>query len=302
MLQRAAKKSAKSPKTASGTVEAKGKLVMLKCHDKPPPGVAKKLREFFKKVVGLSVKIQLISPDGSIEEDGEDDAVTKDEGADAPQAAEDTGGNEKLVAALNAAINKLMPRIKAASQTNPKAKPHVEKLLAETKKAGAAGDQAMAKKRLAQLQDVLVKVEGAAKASAKNGLSLVKLGKARIEWTQTRDLALADLERLKAHIKNEYADMPEVTSEVTNALGMLDKSLSVFQANLHDQLDEVLNASEDAVDNCVKAARKTIGVFNKQVASDPVLGALDGNDILPDIQITEPIRNKLNEIATALGE
>lgn len=304
MLQRNAKKAAGSPKTACGTLESKGMKLTMTCSDKPPPGAAKKLRQFFKAAVGMSVKITLIGPGGYIEEDGEDQTEQPTETANEPdpQKAEPVDdGASKLVQTVEAALKKLQPQIDQAIAVNDKVQEMVSRLQDSVRKAGAAGNVADVKKRLAQLDELLSKVAASVAQKAGSGLSLAKLGKARIEWPKTRDQAMADLERLKKHIKNEYSDMPEAKGEVTNALSMLDKSLAKFQANLHEQLDQVLNASDDTREETVKTARKMIDDFNAHVKSDPVLAELDGNDILPDIKITGPLQAKLNEISTALG-
>jgi len=143
--------------------------------------------------------------------------------------------------------------------------------------------------------------EQADTGEAPGGLSIVKLGKARLEWPQVRDQAMVDLGRLKDQIREDYEDDPDAAGEVTSALGMLDKSLAAFQIKLHERLDEVLSAEGDARTAKVGEARKIINAFNKHIDSDPVLGALDSNEILPDLQITAPLRQKLSEISAALG-
>lgn len=302
-LKREAKKAAGSPKVACGLIESKGKLYTLTCADAPPSGTAKKLRAFFQKVMGISAKIQLVGPGGYVEEDGEDEEAAPQQEAsvkkeEAPVEAEEAPVKPSpLLAKVEALLKKLEPRIKAASAQNEKAAPLIEKLDGLIRAAGASGDAADVKKRMAQLTELLTRATG----SVGDAVSLVKLGKARLEWPQVRDQAMVDLGRLKDQIQLEYKDMPEASGEVTTALGMLDKSLAAFQIKLHERLDEVLNAEGDARKGKVTEARKIINAFNKHMDSDPVLGALDGNEILPDINITTPLRQKLGEISAALG-
>jgi len=294
ILQREAKKAAGSPKIACGLIESKGKLITLTCVEVPPAGTAKKLRAFLQKEVGVASKIQLIGPGGFAEQDGEDDG--DEQGEEVTQAGDEAKANP-LVAKVEELLTKLKPRIRAAAEQNAKAGPVIAKLLAAMREAGAAGEAGDVKKRMGQLTEVLARTAG----TTGGAVSLVKLGKARLEWPQVRDQAMVDLGRLKDQIREDYEDDPDAAGEVTSALGMLDKSLAAFQIKLHERLDEVLNAEADARTAKVGEARKIINAFNKHIDSDPVLGALDSNEILPDLQITAPLRQKLSEISAALG-
>ena len=299
VLQKFAKKIGKSPKLACGTVECSGKLVILTCLEDPPKGAAKKLKLFLKSATGDSMKVQLLDSAGGVLENDEDEEKT-DAQPEPGQAQEDAGAEDGLSAKLNALLQKLAPKIKAALTQNPRAKEAILKLVAAIKAAGAAGDAAGAKKRLGQLNEVLTKLAAAASAPAQ-GLSLVKLGKARIEWPDIHGKASDDLKRLKTQIEADYADMPEAAGDVAGAISQLDKSFSTFNANLHDQLDAVLNADGTDRQTQIDAARAMINSFTKHVVSDPIISALDGNDIMPDISIAGPIRAKLQEISVALG-
>ncbi|WP_217351824.1 hypothetical protein [Ruegeria sp. HKCCD8929] len=332
ILMKKAKKLGGSAKVACGTVESKGKLVMLTCLEDPPPGAAKRLKAFLKLATGDMMKVQLMDTSGSVLEGDEDEdkaeAAPQDQAQDEPQH-DDQDESAELSGKLDAVLKKLAPRIATALGQNAKAQEPIQKLMAAIKTAGAANDSETAKKRLGQLTELLGKIAAAAQKAetapqaqdeaadedateqqhaADEGeqeeagpVSLVKLGKVRLEWPETRTKAFADLDRLKKHIESEYSDMPEAAGAVSAALSQLDKSLATFNENLHEQLDEVLNADESDRKAQVDAAHDMIKRFNKHVDSDPILAELDGNDILPDVSIAAPIRAKLSEIATALG-
>lgn len=344
ILMKKAKKLGGSAKVACGTVESKGKLVMLTCLEDPPPGAAKRLKAFLKLATGDMMKVQLMDTSGSVLEGDEDEdkaeAAPQDQAQDEPQHDHQDESAE-LSGKLDAVLKKLTPRIATALGQNAKAKGPIEKLMAAIKTAGAANDSETAKKRLGQLTELLGRIAAAAQKAATaeqdqaedtpqaraqdeaadedatkqrhaadgeeqekeeaGPVSLVKLGKVRLEWPETRTKAFADLDRLKKHIESEYSDMPEAAGAVSAALSQLDKSLATFNENLHEQLDEVLNADESDRKTQVDAAHDMIKRFNKHVDSDPILAELDGNDILPDVSIAAPIRAKLSEIATALG-
>ncbi len=299
ILAKKARKIGGSAKITHGLVDSKGKLVMLTCFEEPPAGSIKRLKAFFKLVTGDMMKVQLLDPnggmlEGDVEEDGEaqgQDQTPANGGEENPNAA--------LMAGLKEKIDGLKPKIKEAIAANPKAKDPVQMLMTAISKAGAQGNQSEADKRVGQLQDLIAKVGAASGAAA--GLSLVKLGKARLEWPEIHTAASSELKRLKAEIQNQYSDMPQAAGAVTSALKTLDDSFALFNERLHDQLDEVLNAEEDARGKEISNAKRMIASFSKHVDSDPIIAAIDGNDILPDTRIAQPIRQKLAEISAALG-
>ena len=303
-LQKDAKKMAGSPKVACGTVECKGKLVMLTCFGDPPSTAAKRLKVFLKAATGESMKIQIMDVDGNVvesEDDGEQKEGLAPQSTPGTEQSQEPGSDGDLAARLDTALQKLAPKIKEALTQNPRAKDAVQKLILAIKSAGTEGDAAAAKKRLGQLNDVLNKVIGSGSGDGVAKISLVKLGKARLEWPDTHSRAFGDLNRLKKQIEADYADMPEAAEVVAKAIKRLDDSFSTFNAKLHDQLDEVLNADEEGRKAQVATARQMIDRFSKHLAGDPIISALDGNDILPDVAIAAPIQAKLQEISVALG-
>ncbi len=303
-LQKLAKGIAKSAKVACGLVESKGKLVMLTCNESPPSGAAKKLKVFLKAATGDALKVQLLDINGSVLEGDVDDEEAESADISASQSADTEAPANPLADKVDEALEKLRPRLAAALKQTPRAKDTLQKLIHTIKAAAQDNDAGSVKKRMGQLQEALTKLAeaaGSGDAVSQSKLSLVKLGKARIEWPDTRSNALGELERLKKKIEEDYADMPEASEQVSNAMKLLDKSFETFHDKLHDQLDAVLNAEEAARNQEVDAARKMIDLFSKHVEKDPIISALDGNDILPDISIAAPIRAKLAEISAALG-
>lgn len=301
LLERRAKQLGGSGVMVSGTFTLSGKEITLDVADKPKGPVCKRLKVFLKDVTGDAYKVVLRTASGETESDNEEDAATP--AGDAGGENGPGGGNDAALArTAEALLKKLTPQIKAAIAANPKTQEPLQKLMRAIRDAGAAGDGDTLKVRAKQMTDLLGKLVPGPKddASDDGGLSLTKLGKARLEWPGVRDKAFADLGALKQAISADYADMPEAAGQVSGALATLDKSLSVFQIDLHDKLDEVLNADGAARRDKVVEVRRIIDAFGKRLDSDPILGALDDNDILP-VQIAGPLRGKLEEISDALG-
>lgn len=297
LLERRAKQMGGAGVIVSGTLTLSGKEITLDVTDKPKGPVCKRLKLFLKDATGDTYKVVLRTASGETESDEEADGET----GPAPQeagAAPGPEGDAALARTAEALLKKLAPQIKAAIAANAKAQEPLQKLMRAVRDAGAAGDGETLRMRAKQITDLLAKL--GLGANDDGGVSLTALGKARLEWPGVRDQAFQDLGRLKAAITADYADMPEAAQQVGAALATLDKSLSVFQYDLHDKLDEVLNADGEARRAKVGEVRRIIDAFDKRLDSDPVLGALDDNDILP-VKIAGPLRGKLGEISAALG-
>lgn len=294
LLERRAKQMGGAGVIVSGTLVLSGKEITLDVAEKPKGPVCKRLKLFLKDATGDTYKVLLRTASGETESDEDAGDGEAADGTDAP--AQD--GTTALAGTAEALLKKLAPQIKAAIVANAKAQEPLQKLMKAIRDAGAAGDGEALKLRAKQMTDLLGKL--VLGANDDGGVSLVALGKARLEWPGVRDRAFEDLGRLKAAITADYADMPEAAGQVSAALATLDKSLSVFQYALHDKLDEVLNADGEARRAKVGEVRKIIDAFGKRLDSDPILGALDDNDILP-VKIAAPLRGKLGEISGALG-
>ena len=142
----------------------------------------------------------------------------------------------------------------------------------------------------------------AAVPSGVDGLSIMKLGKARIEWNGIHSKAVQDIQLLRTALNAEFADDVEQQPQVTAALTKLDSLIAELNADLGAKLDDVLNAKADAQRNeAIKSAKATMQRFVTLVETDEVMAALDGNEITPDAQITAPLQAKLRDIAAALG-
>ncbi len=314
ILARQAKKEGSTNKIALGVVDVQGKVAHLSCAEEPPAGTAKRLKKFLANVVKMKLAVRLVDASGNVlDEDVEEEdllADAGDEGAEAevaeaeaePDTASEPGAADTdLTARVQAALDRLKPRIAAAREANEKAGPVLDKLIADLRAAGEAGDGGALKQRLEQIVAVISKVLPPAGEAAAAPISIVELGKARHEWIATREKVFADLGRMKRQIEADYADMPEAADAVNGALSRLDRLIADLNMALHDELDEVLNAEPANRPAKAAKARATMADFAKLVKSDPIFKELDGNDILPDVAITGPLVSRLAQINKALS-
>src|SRR5262249_26285266 len=145
-----------------------------------------------------------------------------------------------------------------------------------------------------QQLDRKVKQALASKASftgdGAGSISVMKLGKARIEWRTTRDDSIKSMAKLKVAFEKAYENKPKLKGEVTEALKKLDGVFATLNEDLYQQLDDVLNeANLEKREALAKTARATMKTFVTYVEEDNIMLNLDGNEILPETRITGPI-------------
>ena len=224
--------------------------------------------------------------------------------AGTPPAAPPEAGDGASAAQLSAVLNKLAPAIKAAVTSHPDRKGEILTTVAAAKKQIDAGQFPEAKQSLQACAVLLRELQAGApqpSSPAAGRLSLVKLGKARLEWLPIRDSAIQDVRRLSSAIAEEFRDDREQAQQLTAALKRLDGVIANLDNDLHSQLDAVLNADETGRPPLIDTVRQTIASFCKFVEADPVLAAIDDNEVLPGMSVKAPLVSKLGEISAALG-
>lgn len=136
---------------------------------------------------------------------------------------------------------------------------------------------------------------------SESDLSVVKLGKARIEWLMVRDKALDDIRALKLVIAKEFADDAEQRTALVAALKTLDGIIAEFENDLHKQLDAILSADQAARVPLIAKAKTTIDLLRTKLDRDPVIVEFDQNEFVPDMSVVRPIQSTLDAILVSLG-
>jgi hypothetical protein len=70
---------------------------------------------------------------------------------------------------------------------------------------------------------------------------------------------------------------------------------------LNEKLDDVLTAEPAKRPALAATARASLQRTTKFVTSDPLMSDLDGNEVVPQMQVTAPLIARLQAIADALG-
>ena len=132
--------------------------------------------------------------------------------------------------------------------------------------------------------------------------SLVALGKSRLAWRNDRLSAIAEIGRLQSALAQEFGPIEEQKDALQSALKRLDTLIGELSGVLDDNLDAVLNAAEPSErQKRIAESKSTLTRFETLILSDSVMAELDGNEVLPDMEVTAPLRRRLNEINAALG-
>jgi len=202
---------------------------------------------------------------------------------------------------LAALFHSLAPTIQQAIAAQPARKEEILAAAARVKQLLGQPDAAAAHDALLELSRTVQGLAATAPTAPLDGkLSVAALGKSRVEWLTVRNQALADMQRLKEAIAQEFADDVEQAAALASALATLDGLMQRIDVRLADELDAVLNADAAARPPLVAQVRATLAQLHALLA-DPVMAELDGNEVLPEMLVAAPIRAKLVEISAALG-
>lgn len=142
---------------------------------------------------------------------------------------------------------------------------------------------------------------GATGQTGKPALSLVKLGKARIEFIEVQRRATSAIGLLRQTLKTQFGDDTEQAPQLAKADKMLAGLVDDLNDGLNDKLDEVLTADPAKRPTLIATARASLQRTTKFVSSDPLMSELDGNEVVPQMQVTGPLIARLQAIADALG-
>jgi hypothetical protein len=141
-----------------------------------------------------------------------------------------------------------------------------------------------------------------APASTAPPISLVKLGKARIGWQTDRLHAVAEIERLKSALAEEFGADADQATALQGALGRLDGLINLLNDKLEIQLDSLLDENYQSRRAALSQQVKvTLDGAVKALLADPVMLAIDGNEVLPDMLVMASLRERMTELAGVLA-
>jgi hypothetical protein len=287
--------------------------------DRLPSGLAKKMQEWLKKLTKLNAKVRIRKRTGEVEEseDGEDlsDEMLKVDPAEAAAKAQAGKDWMKRLAGLAPDIKKA-----TAGSMPIEFKADIKELVDSITKAGNSQAFEDADDDLHALEALLEEGDapapGAASASvsapapapasadapASGGLSVKQLAAARLEWGQQREHAVAEIKRLAQTLVREFQHETEQQAGVRKAVQQFQNLIGMLKTDLEQQLDAALGENDPAQRARLAAtAKQTLGRVRDLLDQDPVMRALDGNELIADMKVVEPMKKSLRAVEAALG-
>jgi hypothetical protein len=216
---------------------------------------------------------------------------------DASSDSASKAATEEESANIKNALSKLASDIKAAVSKFPEHRAQLTALVARIQAGLKSGDIGSAKLALSDIAAMLDDLN----QSLKNGFSLFKFSKARVEWLSTRDSAIADMRTLKLAVSDRFTNDEARQQPLTAALETLDDLIGHIDGAIRDDLDAVLNADEQIRPPLIERVRTEIEQLLVFLGSDPVMQAIDNNEVIPNMLVCDPLEAKLNDIVSALG-
>lgn len=290
--------------TAEG--KDKGKLIF---EFESPIANIKQFKDAMMFQFGFCPKMKLCKEGGAdaIDDEGEGED-TDDQGT--AQADTDTRG-EELARALQGRHRELkagMDRLRAQGGALAAAMDKADEQFAALLKREQFGD---AERLLGALREKVAAAgkpaggaggAGAQATDPRRDPTLQRLEAARSAWAKARGDAVKGIEELARAIEQEYRDEHDQRDQVAEATKKLRSLAGQLKDDLEKQLEQLVKTADAAArNNQIRAAKTRLTEVLRVVAADPLMKEIDGNELLPNLQIVKPMQERLREVAAALG-
>jgi hypothetical protein len=263
-------------------------------------GLAKKMQIWLKKLTKLNPKVRIRKTTGEAEEsdDGADipDDMLKVDPAEA--AAKAAAGKEfmKRLAELGPDIKKAM-----SGPTPDEIKKHIKELIDSVTKHGKAKEFDEA---VDELDEIEAALEEAAEAAANvSSFDDAEVRKALQALSDSRKTAVTEVTGLVKALLAAFEGEKAQQGAVIKAAQQLGEASKLLNATtLEKQVSEALaekNASRRA--QLANKAKTTIDSVQKLLDEHKVISNLDKNEIVSNMVVVQPLRERLQEVADALG-
>ncbi|MFO0906697.1 MAG: hypothetical protein U0939_27075 [Pirellulales bacterium] len=214
----------------------------------------------------------------------------------ATSASNDSG--EAQAAQLTEALKQLRPQLDQLLLTDPSRRNELVSLMTQAAvsvKAKRYDEAATA------IEDLRARLQARSQSRVSSNISVMQLGKARIEWQQVRSNAIDGIRRLQVELKRVFKDDLDQRKQLAEALTRLSALIEQLNDELGEQLDRVLNAEESERLRLAAVARSTLTRFIKFVDQDELMVSLDENEVIPSMWVVDPLRASLANIDKVLG-
>jgi hypothetical protein len=263
-----------------------------------PAGVVKKVALTMKTVFKLPMGLRIRTTAGQAEEaEGEEFPDSALDAADDPKAKAEAA--KEYASRLQGLRDDIAKALKGPNGAD------VQERMASIKSNIASKDFDALSEDLDLLEALLDETPAEAVdvgASGSGGLSVKQLAVARLEWIKSRDTCTSEITRLCKAVADAYrgetAHLPKVREAITRLDGLKGK----LKTGLDDVLDKALSENDAARRvELTKAARNYLKSVQEFIEKDELMQNLDGNEILADMRVVAPMKERLSAIEAALG-
>lgn len=235
VLARLAKKEGDTAKVAFGEANAKGKKVMLTCHEDIPAGIAKRTKMFLRSV-DMPMKVVMLDATGAmVEDDGDPEELegVDDEDTDVPVAASEGPGDVAAENPQNAAWEKaaaaFQPLVDAFVASGSDRAAQVDAAWKAALKAGAEGKVADAMAVAARLKPILTAQPAAGPATTSEA-DTWKAARDGLIGLYERVLGLNPANRTQLQAAWAMAEEKAEAGDHASALKILDRLRPALEA------------------------------------------------------------------------
>jgi hypothetical protein len=214
-------------------------------------------------------------------------------------------GDPELVDRIEAALKAMGARVQDAIKRLPSLKGEVLGMMAQARTLAKSGDASGADALVKRITTLLDRIDAQKEQAGQGagGVSVKKLGQARIEWQGVRSVSLEGVATLKARIRKFFAGRPDLASRVENGLKTLDQAVGKLNEDLARMLDLVLNEADPAKRTALaRDVAATARTFLNLTATDPVISVIDSSKFADGLMVVRPMADKLNEILDAVAQ
>ncbi|MEP6739112.1 MAG: hypothetical protein ABJA61_01950 [Caldimonas sp.] len=285
----------------SQVIFEKGVLTLVS--DKIPPKFSRLIQLALKELINKGPKVRMRRTTGEVEESGAGEDVDADslkvvdDAVDPKEAAAAKADFERRWAKTKADVTKALP------SRSPEEKAEIAGYLKDADAAAKKGDYVDALEPLEAIVAILDTTPTADEGDDAGGVSVDGLRKAKQGWSDSRKTAVTEITSLVKALLKAFEGEKAQQKDVLKAAGQLGEVSKLLNTvTLEKVLDEAL-AAKDAAGRARAAqkAKTTLEATRKMLNGNKIISNLDHNEIVTDMLVVQPMHDRLDEIAEALG-
>jgi hypothetical protein len=219
-------------------------------------------------------------------------------GAASPPRAEQPAADP---AKLRASLTDLVKQLIALAVADPSAGNGLKAVAAKAQKELAAGDTAAAAKSISALDAALHEATAQPKAPHRPAVNVANMEKAGKAWAATRQKVEADIGKLRDKFADVFKDHEQAAALTAGFDARVEAVLHALDHELSNRLADVARTADPAEhQKAVADARQIIKRYEAFLATDPTVGEIDSNPLVP-LAIQKTLTATLEVLSKAIA-